>query len=54
MALVLKLMRLKTIYIFINDILIINNKYIYIFIAVINFATPDGEQSPRSKHSSKS
>jgi len=48
-------MRLKkTIYIFINNILIINSKYVYVSIAVINLATPDGEQSPRSTHSSES
>jgi len=44
----------KTIYIFINNILVINSKYVYVFIAVINFATPDGQQSPRSTHSSES
>jgi len=27
---------------------------VYIFITVINLVTPDGEQSPRSKHSSES
>jgi len=31
----------KTIYIFINNILIVNSKYAYVSIAVINFATPD-------------